>query len=267
MTDFLSTPFTEPYYFCLITGVFFVITFVRYLLFSGLYHFIFYIYLSNIFRSRVLNIQPRDKNQAWLEIRRSAFTSLIFAFSGTGLIILWQKGYTQLYTDWQDYSLLYVPFSLFIAMLVHETYYYWLHRWMHRPKIYRLVHKWHHDSIETSSLTSFSFHPLESILQALMIPILILFLPMHILTLLAFLMIMTISGTINHAGVEIYPKTANKHWLGKWIIGATHHDLHHKQFRYNFGLYFTFWDRWMKTESPNYDEIFEQKVRKDNPIN
>ena len=162
------------------------------------------------------------------------------------------------FSEWSAYSLWYLPVSLLIAMLIHETYYYWLHRWMHRPKIYRLVHKWHHDSIETTSFTAFSFHPIESILQALMIPVLIIFLPMHLSVLLLFLIIMTISATINHAGIEIYPASFNRHWLGKWIIGATHHDLHHKQFRYNFGLYFTFWDRWMKTESPESDQWFEK---------
>ena len=27
--------------------------------------------------------------------------------------------------------------------------------------------------------------------------------------------------------------------------------------RYNFGLYFTWWDRWMGTEHPRYHERFE----------
>jgi len=261
MEEFLATPFTSPFNFVLITAIIFTITFSRYLLFSGLYHFIFYVWLRSIFQPRIINIEERDKKQAWLEIQRSAITSFIFSFSGTSLIILWQKGYTNLYTNWNDYPLWYLPISLFIALLVHETYYYWLHRWMHRPKVYRLVHKWHHDSIETSSLTSFSFHPVESILQAMMIPVLILFLPMHIFSFLLLLIIMTVSSTINHAGVELYPKGANKHWLWKWIIGATHHDLHHKQFRYNFGLYFTFWDKWMGTESPKYDTTFEKQVQ------
>jgi len=64
------------------------------------------------------------------------------------------------------------------------------------------------------------------------------------------LLIMTISATINHAGVEIYPSGKYGKWFGHWIIGATHHDQHHRKFNYNFGLYFTFWDKWMGTESP-----------------
>jgi sterol desaturase/sphingolipid hydroxylase (fatty acid hydroxylase superfamily) len=74
-------------------------------------------------------------------------------------------------------------------------------------------------------------------------------------------MVMTFSGTINHAGVEIYPKSFQGHWLGKWLIGATHHDLHHKQFRFNFGLYFTCWDKWMHTESPDFEGEFRKATK------
>jgi sterol desaturase/sphingolipid hydroxylase (fatty acid hydroxylase superfamily) len=59
---------------------------------------------------------------------------------------------------------------------------------------------------------------------------------------------MTLSATVNHAGVEIYPSGKFGKWFKKWVIGATHHDAHHKKFNFNYGLYFTFWDRLMKTE-------------------
>ena len=41
---------------------------------------------------------------------------------------------------------------------------------------------------------------------------------------------------------------------------ATHHDLHHTEGRYNFGLYFTWWDRMMGTEHPTYHARFEEAV-------
>jgi sterol desaturase/sphingolipid hydroxylase (fatty acid hydroxylase superfamily) len=260
MEDFLNTPFHEPYHFFRLTLIFFVIVFFRYLFVSGVYHYLFYVWFRPKVAHRILNINPKQKKQVLMEIRRSALTSVIFAFSATALILLWQHGYTYITTDWNAYPWWYHPLSLGIALFIHETYYYWLHRWMHQPKIYRKVHKWHHDSIETSSLTSFSFHPLESVLQAVVVPVLVLFLPMHLYTLLIFLIIMTLSGTINHAGVEIYPKMFLRHPIARWIIGATHHDLHHKQFRFNFGLYFTFWDKWMGTESPDYEQAFEEAV-------
>jgi len=59
---------------------------------------------------------------------------------------------------------------------------------------------------------------------------------------------MTFSAIINHAGVEIYPRNSFFKGFKKHVIGATHHDIHHRHAQKNFGLYFTFWDRWMNTE-------------------
>jgi sterol desaturase/sphingolipid hydroxylase (fatty acid hydroxylase superfamily) len=121
----------------------------------------------------------------------------------------------------------------------------------------------HHDSLVASPWTAFSFHPLEAVLEAIVLPLMVLFLPLHPYIIVLQLTIMTLSSVINHLDIEIYPKGFEKHWLGKWIIGATHHSLHHTQFRFNFGLYFTFWDKWMYTESPIYLEKFDKAVRED----
>ena len=76
------------------------------------------------------------------------------------------------------------------------------------------------------------------------------------------LTIMSVSSVINHLDIEIYPKWFSKNLIGKSIIGPTHHSLHHKQYKYNFGLYFTWWDRVSKTESPVYEELFDEKTEK-----
>lgn len=206
-------------------------------------------------------------NQTSLKKRLSGAPLLqsFFALSGAITLVLWQKGFTKVYTDIHEYTLWWLPLSLVISLLLHETYYYWLHRWMHYPKIFRVVHKVHHDSNITSPWTAFSFHPLEGVLQAIYLPLLLLVLPMHVYVLLLQLTIMTLSSVINHLDIEIYPRHFHKNIAGKWLIGATHHSLHHKQFKYNFGLYFTFWDKWKKTESPSFEQLFEEKTNKPNP--
>lgn len=145
-------------------------------------------------------------------------------------------------------------------MLLHETFYYWLHRLMHHPKVFTIVHKVHHDSNITSPWTAFSFHPLEGVLQAVFLPALLLLMPVHLYVLILHLTLMTFSSVINHLDIEVYPKNFHKNVFGRWLIGATHHSLHHKQFRYNYGLYFTFWDKWKKTESPVFEKLFEEKT-------
>jgi Delta7-sterol 5-desaturase len=132
---------------------------------------------------------------------------------------------------------------------------------MHNPKIYKVVHQWHHDSHIASPWTAFSFHPIEGFIQAIFLPLLLLFLPMNVWVLVFMLLIMSFSSVINHLDIEIYPRWFARIPLLRTLIGATHHSLHHKQFKYNYGLYFTWWDKWQKTESPHFDELFDSKTK------
>ncbi|GEO11714.1 sterol desaturase family protein [Segetibacter aerophilus] len=252
--------FTNPLVFLLATLVMFLVVVGRYFVIAGLFQFWFYRFRGKQWNSRSLGKKKEGNTQFYRELKWSTITSLIFAFAGTFTAILWQKGYTKLYLNLEDYPLWYMPLSLLVSMLIHETYYYWLHRWMHRPKVFKLLHKVHHDSSTTSAWTAFSFHPLEGILQAIILPLTIIFLPMHVYVLLFQLTIMTFSSVINHLEIETYPANFHRHFVGRWLIGATHHSLHHKQFKYNFGLYFTFWDKWKKTESPKFSSLFEEKT-------
>lgn len=249
---------TDPLIFILVTLLMFLVIVARYILVAGLFHFWFYILRKNQWDNRRLGKKKIEKKQFYREAKWSFITSLIFAVAGSLTALLWQKGYTRLYFNVNDYSLWYLPVSLIVSMLIHETYYYWLHRWMHLPKVFRLLHKTHHNSNTTSAWTAFSFHPFEAVLQAIILPVTIIFIPINIYVLLLQLTIMTFSSVINHLEIETYPANFHKHFAGKWLIGATHHSLHHKQFKYNFGLYFTFWDKWRHTESPQFPSVFEE---------
>lgn len=254
--------FSSPLWFCMLTLIFFIIITGRYFLIAGIFYLIFYCWLPEKCQQRKLNKRQYKHKQLQTEITWSLINGLIFSFSGAVALILWQKGFTKVYTNIHDYGWWYLPVSLVISMLLHETYYYWLHRWMHHPRVFKIVHKVHHDSNITSPFTAFSFHPLEGVLQAIFFPVVLLFLPMHYYIIIVQLVIMSLSSVINHLDIEIYPKNFNKSIFGKWLIGATHHSLHHKQFKYNYGLYFTFWDKIRKTESPLFNELFETATKK-----
>ena len=197
-------------------------------------------------------------NQFRREVKWSLLSSAIFALLFVITFFLYGKGYTKVYTYIHDYGVVYFFMSIVLYLGLYETYYYWLHRWMHKPGVFRLVHKVHHESVHTSAFTSFSFHPLEALLQFIFLPVMIMIIPIHFGALAIILILMTVSSIVNHAGIEIYPGRFYKHPVGKWIIGSTHHDLHHKEFKSNYGLYFTFWDKWMKTESKVYEDRFDE---------
>ena len=248
------TPFLETVLY------FFLGIFGRYVLIALLFQYLFRVKFQAEFAPREVNTKARRPHQDWREIGYSALTSVVFAFAGAAMLRAWEKGWTKIYGNWEDYSLWWLPLSVVVVLLLHETYYYWLHRLMHHSYLYRWMHKAHHDSTTTSAWTSFSFHPTESILQALVLPALLFLIPVHYAAVGLVLLIMTTTSVINHLNTEIYPKDFYDNWFGKYWIGATHHSLHHSQFRYNYGLYFTFWDQLMKTESPDFKRLFDKKT-------
>jgi Delta7-sterol 5-desaturase len=251
--------YDTPERFLLLCGIFFIGIAGRYFLFSWLFHAYFYIWDKTRWAARKLGTKPYPSKQFRTEITYSVINAAIFSVVTAATYTLGQKGYTQLYFDINQLPLWYLPISLGISMFIHETYYYWLHRIIHHPSLYRHIHQVHHDSLITSPWTAFSFHPIEGLLEALIIPAIIFVLPMHYSMLVLQLTIMTVSATINHLDIEIYPKGNFGTWFGNNVIGATHHGLHHRQFKFNFGLYFTFWDKWAKTESPLFQKQFDNR--------
>lgn len=242
---------SEPFSFFIITLLLFIIITGRYFIVAGIFYAIFYVWYPHKWLHRKVSTSKYKKGQFRKEISLSILTGFIFSISGALSLVAWQKGYIKVYLSIYEHPIWWMPISFMILLFLHETYYYWIHRWMHIPSVFRIVHNAHHQSKIASPWTAFAFHPLEGLLQAIFLPAILLFLPVHIGVLLLLLVIMTISSVINHLDIEIYPADFEHKFPWKWIIGATHHARHHQQYRYNFGLYFTFWDKWRNTEHFN----------------
>ncbi len=170
---------SDPSWFLLTALIFFAVITGRYFLVAGLFYSAFYLWFPEKWSNRKLSLKPYPAGQFRREVMWSIITAVIFSFAGTFTVWLWQQGHTKVYTDIDLYGLVYLPVSLLIMMFLHESYYYWLHRWMHTKRIFKIVHKVHHDSNITSPFTAFSFHPLEGLLQAVFLPVVLLFLPVH----------------------------------------------------------------------------------------
>ena len=241
---------TDCFRFCIIL---FAALIIRYLFSAGVFYWYYYVIRSKSLKESRLSIIGNAPDQRLKEISYSIQSSFVFAVVGTFTYWLWQEGFTMIYTDFSAYTLLYLPVSFIIYTLLHETYYYWVHRAMHHRSVYRVVHKAHHTSIAPSPWTAFSFHPWEALIESLILPLLIVLIPIHPVILGCYLLLMTVSSVINHLDIEIYPSWLLRSPVGKLFIGATHHHYHHEEFNTNYGLYYTFWDQWMNTESEKMD--------------
>ncbi len=161
----------------------------------------------------------------------------------------WQNlGWTRIYSSWTDYPLWYAPVSVFAYLFAHDTWFYWTHRYMHRPAPFRIAHAVHHASRPPTAWAAMSFHPSEALTGAVVIPALVFLIPIHVAMLGLVLAIMTVMGVTNHMGWEAFPRALVHSRLGNWLITASHHQRHHESYQCNYGLYFRFWDRLCGTD-------------------
>lgn len=212
-----------------------------------------YLAVSGVFAWITQRLHPGHYAAMGQQIRKEIGWSLMSAaiYGVPAGIIAWgwdQHGWTLVYRNWNSYPLWYLPLSLFAYLLAHDSWFYWTHRLMHRPKLFRAMHAVHHASRPPTAWAAMSFHPLEAITGAIVIPLLVFVIPVHIAVLGMVLAIMTLMGVTNHMGWEMFPGKLVHAPLGYWLITASHHQRHHENYTCNYGLYFRFWDRMCGTD-------------------
>jgi sterol desaturase/sphingolipid hydroxylase (fatty acid hydroxylase superfamily) len=238
-------------------SIFTVLT-ARYVIIAGIAFLIFYVIFRNKYiLYRIQKHFPTNKDYR-REVGYSLLTTAIFS---TIAIILFSPAvmpHTQVYTDLSERSWGYFILSIIMAIFIHDTYFYWTHRFMHHPKLFKIFHLVHHKSSNPSPWAAFSFHPLEAIVEAGVIFVIAFLIPIHPLALISFLIFMTIYNVYGHLGYEIYPAWVGKSPVAKYLNTSVNHNMHHKYFNQNYGLYFRFWDIIMRTTHKKYESTFEE---------
>jgi len=227
--------------------------FTRYLVFAGLSYFIFYKWKAGAFQKLKIQKELPPKKTISNELVYSFSTILIHCAASWMAFYCWQHGYTKIYLYIDEYGWVYFVFSVLLMVLVHDAYFYWTHRLMHRPEIFKMVHETHHQSTNPTPWAAFSFHPIEALISTGVIPVFIFIFPVHPVAIFSFITWMTLINVMGHLGYETFPMSFRKSSLGKWHNTSTNHNYHHRNSQYNFGLYFTFWDKLMNTYKPTTD--------------
>lgn len=221
--------------------------FLRYFLLAGVGYFIFYVWKQQYFKHIKLQDKIPSRSIIQKEILYSIFTLCIHCLA-SWIIFYWERsGYTKIYLDVRQYGYFYFFLSFLLMVIVHDAYFYWTHRFMHLPKVFHWFHKRHHLSHNPTPWAAFSFHPLEAIVSVGFIPIIVFIIPAHPFAIFTFLGYMVLINVMGHLGYEVLPEKFRKNKVGKWQNTSTNHNIHHKHSQYNYGLYFTFWDRVMST--------------------
>ncbi|MEM5564169.1 sterol desaturase family protein [Psychroserpens sp. AS72] len=238
------------------------IVFLRYLFFSGILYSIFYLFKKQRFKHKRIQKKFPKLIRIKKEIKHSFSTAIVFTGIGLCVYALKINDLTKIYTDLSLYGSGYFFLSILIILLLHDSYFYWIHRFIHHPKLFAIFHKVHHQSRNPTPFTAFSFDVTEAIIEAAIIPVIILFLPMHPLAIFIFFNISLGFNIMGHLGYEFLPSWFIKHPILKWINTSTHHNMHHQKANANYGLYFNFWDTLMKTNHKHYHKKFYAITRK-----
>ena len=204
--------------------------------------------------------RPIRRGQVRREIGWSLLSAAIYGVPAGLTWWAWDSfGMTQLYRDPSAHALVWLPLSVVVYLFLHDTWFYFTHRAMHSPRLFARVHAVHHASRPPTAWAAMSFHPWEALSGALLIPALAWLIPIHWGALAVVLFVASLMGTTNHMGWEMLPASWVRGPLGRAIISASHHELHHRQYRSNYGLYFRFWDRLLGTDR-GIAEDFLQRV-------
>ncbi len=232
---------------------------VRYLIFAGIAWIIGYMVFKGRWAHRkIIQAQP-TRSDVWREIRLSLATVCIYGVVGAVTVWAWRAhGFGQMYLDLNAHGMAWFWGSLAILIIVHDTYFYWTHRWMHHPRLFRWFHRGHHRSMNPSPWATYAFDPLEAVVQAGIFPVAIAIMPIHPLVFLMFMLWQITFNVIGHTGYEFWPRWMMDTWLGKLMNTPTNHIMHHEHLRGNYGLYFNVWDRLMRTNHERYEERFRE---------
>lgn len=239
--DFLS------HYWWMVVLIILGLSSVRYLLLAGSAYLFFYkAGIKWLKQFKIQKCQPKQK-QIRHELRYSLSTILIFSVVGLTVFFLFINGYTKLYTNISDRGWGYFILTLFSMIFIHDAYFYWTHRLLHTRWFFKQFHIVHHRSINPTPLAAYSFHPVEAFIESIIIFPFVLIVPVPIAAFLLFTFLVLIMNVLGHLGFEFFSERARIKGLGKYFTSSTHHNLHHQRNNKNFGYYFTFWDKKMKT--------------------
>ena len=158
-------------------------------------------------------------------------------------VIGWGPGPAQL-TLW---SL--VGFFLLLTLL-HDIWFYWIHRLMHTRPMVRW-HRVHHMSPVPTVWSNDRFTLPDVLLTQCFLFLAPLVMPVPAVALILYRLSDQIKGIIGHSGYE-YAASPFAVWPMPFVC-VKHHDAHHELYHVNFGNTLSIWDRLFGTLEPDYD--------------
>ena len=159
---------------------------------------------------------------------------------------------------WSDNPIWFILLFLLTPIWI-SFHFYWVHRWLHWPPLYRLAHALHHRNTNVGPWSGLSMHPVEHVIffSSILIHFILPSSPVHILF---HMQHQSLTAATSHTGYEAMLINDKKHLA----LGTFHHQMHHRYFDCNYGNLEMPWDKWFGSFHDGTEEshdAFKQRRR------
>jgi sterol desaturase/sphingolipid hydroxylase (fatty acid hydroxylase superfamily) len=179
------------------------------------------------FRSQVLD------NMFW------TLASGVTVWTGFEVLVVWgyANGYVP-YLTWSDSPVWFV-LLFFLIPIWGSLHFYWIHRLLHWPPLYRFAHALHHRNTNIGPWSGMSMHPVEHVLYLStgLIHCVVASHPVHFLF---HMQVKALEAVSSHSGFECF-LVADRN---RMRLGDFFHQMHHRYFECNYGTLEMPWDKW-----------------------
>jgi len=140
--------------------------------------------------------------------------------------------------------------------------FYWIHRALHWPPLYRLAHSLHHRNTNIGPWSGLSMHPLEHLMffSSILIHWVVAAHPIHIIF---HLQHQALTAATSHAGFEGLVAQDKK----RLHLGNFHHQMHHRYFECNYGTLEMPWDKWFGSFHDGTDDAHAKMKERRKQLN
>jgi len=181
----------------------------------------------------------------------------VFFWTAYEVLMFWAmaNGYAP-FLLWSDNSPLGPIWFIALYLLTPvwiSFHFYWIHRALHWPPLYRLAHALHHRNTNVGPWSGISMHPLEHAMffSSVLIHFIV---PAHPLHILFHMQHQALTGVTSHTGFEgLLVKDENR-----FALGTFHHQMHHRYFEVNYGNLDVPWDKWFGSFHDGTEEAHER---------
>ncbi len=132
--------------------------------------------------------------------------------------------------------------ALVILPIWSAFHFYWVHRLLHWPFLYRKVHSLHHRNVNVGPWSGLSMHPVEHFLYLTTLCIHWV-VPSHPIHLVFHVLYQGPGAAMTHTGYEDLLVKDKR----RLALGTFYHQLHHRYYECNYGNQEMPWDRWFGT--------------------